>query len=211
MARRLQTSSRLLGAVLLLGLVLSAGMASADTVYLKNGRKLHALRVQVMEAEGKVVLEQAGNRIEIPLSIVDRIERDAEASEVLEPDPELVPAESGEEEASESTEAEAAESEAAEEGEGEEGEETPSEQTRQYWQDAVRAIRDERVLLEDRLEELRREERAFLFSHRSTAETKQQIEQVQARLQELDEEMRDLKREARREGIPPGWLRIDGG
>ena len=33
------------------------------------------------------------------------------------------------------------------------------------------------------------------------------IDTEQQRLAELDVEMRELRREARRQGIPPGWLR----
>ena len=59
------------------------------------------------------------------------------------------------------------------------------------------------------IEDLRRTERAFLFSKRSTAETRQKIEAAQLRLTELDQEMTDLRAEARRLNIPPGWLRLD--
>jgi len=59
------------------------------------------------------------------------------------------------------------------------------------------------------IESLRRTERAFLFSQRSTADTRAQIVAAEVRLTELDQEMTDLQTEARRLGIPSGWLRLD--
>lgn len=189
--------------VVLVACLLAPAVVRADSVYLKNGRILHASDVQVLEEEGQVVLQQGANRVVIPLSIVERIVEDAEESETLqsgtaeEPAPEAAPpAEEGE----------------AEEGEaaaGEEAAEAPPEETRAYWQDQVRAIEEEKAELQESLQELRREERAFLFSHRSTADTKAKIDAVQLRLAELDQAMEDLRLDARRRGIPPGWLRLD--
>ena len=57
------------------------------------------------------------------------------------------------------------------------------------------------------LQQLRRIERAFLFSHRSTADTRRQIEEVQARIAANERALPELRREARAKGIPAGWLR----
>lgn len=184
-------------------LVLPAA-AVADTVYLKNGRTISATQVVVLEEEGRVILYQGPNRVEIPLAIVERIVEDERESELLEPSP-VQPAAPE----AETPPAEGAEGEEGAAGEEAEGEEVPPQETRAYWQDAVRAIEDERAELQDALEALRREERAFLFSHRSTAETKAKIEAVQTRLAELDVAMEELRREARRLQVPPGWLRLD--
>jgi hypothetical protein len=79
---------------------------------------------------------------------------------------------------------------------------------REYWEEKLSAIDAEREQLNTRLDELRREERAFLFSRRSTADTRRRIEETNARLEELDQEEADVRAEARRLGIPPGWLRV---
>lgn len=206
MASHLQTARRALPiAGLLAGLLLPV-LAHADTVYLKNGRSLQAQRVEVVG--DRVVLQQNGNRVELPMSIVDRIERDAERSAVLgsrvPPTTPPVPP------AGEATGEAAEEAGGEESAEGQEGEqaETPPEQTREYWQEAVKAIQEEKAQIEGGMQELRREERAFLFSHRSTTEVKAKIAQAEQRLRELDEQLTELRSEARRKGIPPGWLRI---
>lgn len=93
-------------------------------------------------------------------------------------------------------------------GADEAAEDVPPEQTREYWQERVSANVAERQEVEEDLERLRREERAFLFSQRSTAETRREIEQAQQRLQELEQEMQQIREDARRQGVPPGWLRV---
>ncbi len=55
-------------------LALSAGIASADSIYLKNGR---VIRTSTARVEGEQVLFfQHGSEQSIPLSLVDRIEKD---------------------------------------------------------------------------------------------------------------------------------------
>lgn len=209
MASQLETCARLCRVSLFVGVVAclsGAAVASADTVYLKNGRTMRATSVQVLEDEGRVVLQQGPNRVVIPLAIVDRIVEDEKTSEVLEPGKAERPAEAPAPPAEEAQK----EGEAGAEGGAAEGEaaEVPPEETRAYWQDKVRAIQDEQAQLQETITTLRREERAFLFSHRSTAETKAKIKTAQDRIRELGQEMTALRREARRQGIPPGWLRV---
>lgn len=182
----------------LLSLLLIPGLAHADTVYLKNGRTIRASKVTV--TADKVILEQSGNRVEFPLSLVERVEEDRLESDVLEPvDRDELPIGSGAGDEPEGGDGEG-------DGDGEEAEVDPK-TTREYWQTAVKQIRDARAELQDSLERLKREERAFMFSHRSTAETRRQIEAVEQQQAALDEQMEALRREARRLQIPPGWLR----
>ncbi len=177
-----------------------AGAAFADTIYLKNGRIIRSAQVRT---EGdRVFFTQYGGEVSLPLELVDRIEKDASA----EPAPTTGPA-PGPIETAEPTEG-AGESDA--EGEAEEA---PEEQTQEYWQERVLSLEAERQQVQDQIADLRRTEQAFLFSHRSTADTRRQIEEAQQRLTELDEEYRNLQTEARRAGVPAGWLRAprDGG
>lgn len=188
-------------------LVVGVPEARADTIYLKNGRVIRSSSVQV---EGdRVTFRQYSGMVTIPMSIVDRIEQDPQSG----PDATTEPAaEATIGTAITSDEAGAAGEEEAMAGEGED---VPPEQTREYWQERILANTTERQEIQGRIEELRREERAFLFSQRSTAETRRQIEEQQERLAALDQELRDIQEEARRLGIPPGWLRVqiggDGG
>jgi hypothetical protein len=171
-----------------------ATAAVADTIYLKNGRQIRSSQVRV---EGdRVLFIQYGGEVALPMSIVDRIEQDANVGPTATP-----PSPSQGTQPEENPEQPATTEEA----------EVPPEQTREYWQDQVRSIEAEKEQVNLQIEDLRRQERAFLFSHRSTAETRQAIEAAQQHLAELDQQMTDLQTEARRQGIPPGWLRLQPG
>ena len=196
MSRRSPNTLLILGFVALGSLV--AAVADADIIHLKNGRTLRATHTEVQG--DKLVFVQNGTRAEIPMALVERIEEETPLPAPLEG--EEAPARPVVEQ-----EGEAAAEEAAA-GEAEEGVETPPEQTREYWQSAVLAIEQEKLQLQETLVELRREERAFLFSHRSTASTREKIDAVNTRMKALDESMQELRREARRLQIPPGWLRV---
>lgn len=219
MVSHLKTYRRTLGTATLVGILTAIAWlvlpapARADTVYLKNGRAIRASHVEVLEDEGRVILHQGANRVVIPLSIVDRIVEDGVGVEMPEPgtaEPAREPTPTEPEEGETAPAPEGEDDAQSEEGEGgADAVESALQTTRAYWQDAMLAIEEERTLLQDSLAELRREERAFLFSHRSTAETKAKIEAVQMRLAELDEVAEELRREARRLGVPPGWLRLD--
>src|SRR5579864_5929597 len=65
-------SLRFLMALCLAG-VIPAGV-SADTIYLKNGRKITASHV--VEENGQVSYETSAGRLSFPLSIVDHVVRD---------------------------------------------------------------------------------------------------------------------------------------
>ena len=170
-----------------------ANVAMADTIYMKNGRLIHSSHVRV---EGdRVIFLQYGGEVSIPMSLVDRIVKDAE----VEPEgaPPLPPA------------ADPSPVDPAADPADPEAPETPPKETRDYWQDAVARIVADREEVGLEIESLRRTERAFLFSQRSTADTRAQIVVAEVQLTELDQEMTDLQTEARRLGIPSGWLRLD--
>lgn len=192
--------SRAVQVLLLTATVLGvAASAGADTIYLKNGRVIRTSEVRV---EGdKVFFRQYAGTVVIPMAIVDRIEEDEMGGpSATAATPPTSPADES-----------AGTEEGAESGQAEQAEDVPPEQTREYWQERVSANRAERQEVEERLERLRREERAFLFSQRSTAETRRQIEDAQERLQGLQQELEQIQEEARRAGVPPGWLRVEQG
>jgi len=196
----LRNVSRTVQVLLMTAAVLGlAATAVADTIYLKNGRVIRTSEVRV---EGdKVHFRQYTGMVAIPMSIVDRIEED----EMTGPEARQATRSTPRADEAASTEEGADEAAGTEEGDGEG---VPPEETREYWQERVSANAAERQQLEETLERLRREERAFLFSQRSTAETRRQIEETQQRLDELDQEMEEIRQEARQQGVPPGWLRV---
>ncbi|MFQ5742574.1 MAG: hypothetical protein ACE5HV_03170 [Acidobacteriota bacterium] len=194
--------------VLVAAVLAVAGMAAADTIYLKNGLVIRTDSARV--EEGRVVFEQYGAKIAIPLEVVERVEEDdfkgpAPTAPAMIPAAEQRPTEPTKEQTPASA---ATETSGRAAHQTAESDAVPPEQTREYWQELVSAIEAEHEALEDELVFLRRAERAFLFSHRSTAEVKERIRAVNERLAELDEAPALLRREARHRGIPPGWLRI---
>src|SRR5580704_1587214 len=54
-----------------------SGAASADTIYLKNGRKITA--THVVQENGQVSYETSAGRLSLPVSIVDKVVREAES------------------------------------------------------------------------------------------------------------------------------------
>jgi hypothetical protein len=175
-----------------------ATVAVADTIHLKNGRMIRSSQVRV---EGdKVVFIQYGGEVALPMSLVDRIEQDAAVEPQGTPPP--PPGTTPDPDAPADPNAPA---------DPDAGADTPPEETRAFWQDRVRSIEAEKEQVRLQIEDLKRTERAFLFSHRSTAETRQAIEAAEARLVELDQEMTDLQAEARQAGVPAGWLRLPPG
>ena len=167
---------------------------AADTIYMKNGRVIRTSHVRV---EGDIVFfVQYGGEVAIPMAVIERIVEDATVEPEAAPPPPSPPAESPAADPADPADPEGA-------GAAAEG--------REYWQDRVRTIEAEKAQVQLQIEDLRRTERAFLFSARSTAETRQKIEAAEERLAGLDREMTDLRAEARREGIPIGWLRLPPG
>lgn len=199
-------------ASLLVTVVLGAGAQAvlADTIHFKNGR---VMKVDSARIEGdEVVFQFAGNEARIPKALVDKIVKDeAVASPTPAGDDEgtrapIVPSPSEPPVVAEPA-AEKADDAASDRDEVEAA--APA-TTREYWQQKVRDIATEQADIDAQIETLRREERAFLFSHRSTDATTRQIEAAQERRKELDQALKDLRREARRKSIPAGWLRVRG-
>ncbi len=166
-----------------------SGVAVADTIYLKNGRVIHTSSAK--QVGEKIEFEQFGQTVSIPASVVLRIERD-EREEAPALPVAWTPAAGGEPQ-----DVEAAD------------EELPPESNPEYWSNRIQAIRDEKAQIEESIVALRREERAFMFNgNMSTTEIRSKIAAAQTRDGELGQEMIDLRREARRLGVPPGWLRV---
>src|SRR5712692_3388260 len=66
--------------VLLVAVCLAAASprsASADTIYLKNGKKIAA--THVVQENGQVSYETSAGRLSLPVSIVDKVVREVES------------------------------------------------------------------------------------------------------------------------------------
>ncbi len=190
-------------AVGMLAGVAAASTLAADSIYLKNGR---VIRTSAAEIVGdRVLFTQFGHPVAIPMSQIDRIVEDDYEDRLATP-PSPRPARV----------APPPSATAASPGAGAPG--APGappvddpEQTKEYWQDRVRAIHVGAEMLALQMQEVRRTEQAFLFSHRSTAEIRRRKEDLQARIDANDNALPALRTEARRQGIRPGWLRLPSG
>ena len=192
-------------------LLLFLGVASAtlaDTIHMKNGRIIRTAETRIVD--DRVVFTQFGKEVSIPLSLVDRVVEDDEEgppNNPVAPIPPRTPR-AGEGEGEGSEGGTGTEGEEGGEPTDAEGQEVEAGTTREYWQGRLREIELQRTELQASVVDLRREERAFLFSHRSTGTSRERIEDVQQQLADLDQEVGDLREDTRRRSVPPGWLRL---
>lgn len=201
--------------------VLFGPVAAADSIYLKNGRVIHC---KWTREEGEyLVFGQYGGEVKIPRDAVERVEEDSET----EPAP--APTLSREEYRAELVRryAEAGLSspvpgppEGAESaGSGAASEEAPgrrrpgewrnlSPDTREYWQLRVAAIEDQKARVGaeiDRLPEYNHLEEKILDGR--ILWVVQEKERLEALLLDLQADLITVREDARKSGIPPGWLR----
>jgi len=172
----------------------------ADTVYLKNGRILRSTSVRV---EGdRVFVRMYGGEVAFPLSMVERIVED----EYVDPEPTAQPPEA---------DPEADPDDPANQGAGAAlpgavgdpddptnpaGDPPPPdpEQTRAYWQTRVGPLREQ-------IERMERELRGM--RSRNMADVQNDIDRLEARQRTVERQLSAIVTEARRKGVPVGWLR----
>ncbi|MFQ5742659.1 MAG: hypothetical protein ACE5HV_03605 [Acidobacteriota bacterium] len=178
--------------LLIAGLAL-AGAASADTIYMKNGRLIRSSSVRV---EGdRVVFLQYGGQVAIPLSLVDKIvEDDTAGPEATAPAP--APADEPQEENTPpgETPSDAAEGDTATPTQPQ----VPPEQTREYWDARLQPIFAQMSDIEKRIDR---------FRGQTGADARRQVSELESRLKTLEQSLKGIRTQARRAGVPPGWLR----
>ncbi len=169
--------------------------ATADTIYLKNGREI---RTSSATVDGdRVRFTQFGQPVAIPMSEVERIVED----DYQDPEPQRRPV------------AAAPETQPPAGTGGPEvvapiADAIPPEETREYWQDRVRAVESERLALQQELVTLRRTEKALFLGLYQAHYMRPQLDDVLARIEANERALPELRREARRLGVPAGWLRV---
>lgn len=195
-----------------------ATAATADTVYLKNGRVIHSSLV-IVEAE-RVVVRQYDGMVAFPIEIVDRIEQNdrVEPGGFVPPQPELpegLPAAD-----LEAADPEAADPEAAVDPET--GQALPPDQapppdqaqqadpatqpeedprrTREYWQNRLQPLFQQ-------IDRAEREADSYRDKARTSAEAQRQLDRIEAHISDLNRQIDAIRTEARRYNIPAGWLR----
>jgi hypothetical protein len=210
-------------------LALFAGSpAEADTVYLKNGRTIQTDWTRI---EGEyLVLVQYGGEVRIPLHAVERVESDEETSPPPLPTPSQAeyrealvrryaeaglsspvrdagngPAPTGGDGPSRAIPAEPA---------GHEAEDwrNLSPDTHEYWQLRMAEIRDRIAVIESEIDRLPKynhfEEKILDGRILWVVQEKERLEGV---LLGLQADLGVVREDARKAGIPPGWLRLPSG
>lgn len=180
---------------------LVAAPAGADTIYMKNGRVITSSIVRI---EGdSVYVRLLGGAVRFPLSLVDRIVEDDAVEQpsrmvpVREPAPD--PNDQGEPAQGDpdAPSDPAAQGDPAAGADAEDPEPAP-EETREYWQNRLAPLNRDLARMDRELQSLRSQTSA------DAEEKTRRLETARGRVQA---QVDTILREARRLGVPPGWLR----
>lgn len=183
---------------------LVAAPAGADTIYMKNGRVITSSFVRV---EGDYVyVRLLGGEVRFPLSLVDRIVEDdaVERPPTVVPVPDPAPDPNDPPGQGEPAQGDPdAPSDPAGQGDPAAGAdpddpEPAPDQTREYWQNRLRPLNDELARFDGALARLR---------GANAAAVQPEINMVEARRRRVVAQIDTIREEARRLGVPPGWLR----
>ena len=191
------------GTLLLVVIITVAGFAAtsaaADTVYLKNGRVMRSSMVRV---EGdRVYVRLYGGEVSFPMSMVERIEED----NLGEPPPTVVPVPAPAPDDPSADPADPSQDDPADPSPGDPAQagadpaaDSPPEQTRDYWQNRLQPLKDELERLDGVLVQLRSS---------NAAAVQPQINRAEASRGRAVAQIDVIMAEARRLGVPAGWLR----
>jgi DNA repair exonuclease SbcCD ATPase subunit len=197
-------------------MIVAAPAVSGDTIYLKNGQKLQAYIIE--QTSEKVTFIRYGGKVTLSLDQVEKIVKDDYGKIDEEKEAQMA------REASRRTARETARPEQSDMGdlpdvaavEQAGGQQVPRDDempavdetaTREHWQKLKRDLEsqiDEKKKLIDRLE---KERRGLARNFINTSEIRKEIDIVKKDLAKLESKYRELPAKARKEGVPPGWLR----
>lgn len=207
--------------------LLLPALLAADIVVLKDGRRIEARGRYTVEAGVVKFTGVDGRAYQFPLEAVDvraSEEASAEAAKPHRPkvwtndDIELLK-ETAPVSVMGSARAAApaaAEAEAVAEGEAAEAEPVPGppkEQTREYWQERLQPLRDELGRIEQQLQRLRRGQgqaasnAVDVMGSNPGVQVEDTIRQLERRRAQVQQQIADIQAEARRAGVPPGYVR----
>ncbi len=185
--------------LLLVAIITVAGVAAtsaaADTVYLKNGCVMRSSMVRV---EGnRVYVRLYGGEVSFPMSMVERIEKD----DLVEPPATAVPVPAPSPDDPSTDPADPSQGDPEAPGQDDPAD-PPPEQTREYWQNRLRPLNDEMERLDGELARLRSSNAAAVQPEIDNIDNT-----VEARRSNVTRQIDAIMVEARRLGVPAGWLR----
>ncbi len=185
-------------------LSLVAAPAGADTIYMKNGRTITSSFVRV---EGdRVYVGLLGGEVGFPLALVDHIVQDEAVEQAPTVVPVAEPASDPNDPPDQGDPAQGdpdASSDPAGQGDpaagADPGDPEPApEETREYWQNRLAPLNENLARVDGELQSLR---------SRTGADVEAQIRRMEAARGGVQAQVDTILQEARRLGVPPGWLR----
>ena len=210
------------------GLLLLPALVSAYTIVLKDGRRLEARSRYVVEAGLVKFVSTEGRTYQFTLAEVDLAATErANAPAETRPRPKLWTNDDLELLVSRSAPVsvvgtapvgeEAAPSEAEAPGEPAAGEKPtplpPKEDTAEYWQERLKPLREELAQLEQQIQQLRRGQgqagsnAVNIMGSNPGVQVEDTLRRLEQRRAQLQQEIEAIQLEAKRKGIPPGYVR----
>jgi len=203
--------SSLIGVLVFTALITSA--VTGDTIYLKNGMKFRAYILE--QTEEKITFVKNGGKISIAMNQVEDIQKD----NFGKIDEEVAEQMAREAERTRSRESTREDGETRKDGDSQAAakstwmkprgkEDKPDEAaTKAYWQKLKKELEQKIESRKSQLTRLEKERRGLARNFINTTEIREQIEDLKKELADLEAEYRALPDKARKEGVPPGWLR----
>ena len=209
------------GLLVLLAALLIPALAAAYTMVLKDGRKIEAQSRYVMESGVVKFTGADGRAYQFPLAQVDLVATNRanqsrqpkvwfnEDLERLGGEVSVVGSASAPA-ASAGGEAAAAEGGAAG---GESKPEPPKENTAEYWQQRLAPLRAEMAQIDQQLSQFRSNQGKAASNtldvniNAAGADVQDTIRRLEQRRTQVQQQIDDLQAEARRKGVPTGWVR----
>jgi len=213
------------GLLVLLAALLIPALAAAYTMVLKDGRKIEAQSRYVMESGVVKFTGADGRAYQFPLAQVDLVATNR-ANQSRQPkvwfneDLERLGGEVsvvGSASAPAASAGGEAEGEAASAGGGAAGGESkpepPKENTAEYWQQRLAPLRAEMAQIDQQLSQFRSNQGKAASNtldvniNAAGADVQDTIRRLEQRRTQVQQQIDDLQAEARRKGVPTGWVR----
>lgn len=198
-------------------ILLLPALLQAYTIVLKDGRRIEAQARYVVEGEQASFTDMEGNSRTLPLAEIDlAATRRANRPKVWSNDE--IEQLTGAAVSSVGRVAPPPTAEGAAPAEGEPGTEggeplPPKEETREYWQERLQKVRDELAQVDQQLQQLRSNQgqaasnSVDILGGNPGVQVEDTVRQLESRRAQLQQQISDIQEEARRLGVPPGWVR----
>ena len=202
-------------------LLLLPALVGAYTIVLKDGRRLQAKARYTVESGVAKFIDTSGQTHTLPLAQIDlaatrranrpRVWTNDDLEQLRERSPINVLGRAPT--AGPTGEAAPGEEEAAPEDTAEEEKAPPKEETREYWQERIKPLHDELEKIDEQLRKFRQglgqtpSNALDVNSASPGVELEDTLRGLAQRRTQIQRQLDDIRAEARRKHVPPGWVR----